>query len=68
MKIFFVKNQEFLFHILLQFSHLIKQKLTIQNIASPKLLALGRKNKRVCFVLLSFFRNFAAKYRYLCQI
>jgi len=26
-----------------------------------KLLPLGIKNKRVCFVLLSFFRNFAIK-------
>jgi len=26
---------------------------------TSKLLRLGRKNKRVCFVLLSFFRNFA---------
>jgi len=30
---------------------------------SAKLLALGRKNKRVCFVLLSFFRNFATMWR-----
>jgi len=28
-------------------------------VLTAKLLALGRKNKRVCFVLLSFFRNFA---------
>jgi len=30
-------------------------------LASPKFLALGIKNKPVCFVLLSFFRNFAVK-------
>ena len=29
---------------------------------SAKLLGLGNKNKRICFVLLSTFRNFAAAY------
>ena len=36
MKFFFVKNQEFSFYILLQFSARLKQKLTIQNMAKTQ--------------------------------
>ena len=36
MKFFFVKKQEFSFHILLQFSTRLKQKLTIQNMAKTQ--------------------------------
>jgi len=56
------KKNELFFAFLSFFSMLdtlrrLLLKELCHNVAN--LLALGRKNKRVCFVLLSFFRNFA---------